>query len=218
CVKKRQTGGSAEALKLDSAEEVTLLGRALDRWAALNSEYQKNESLHNIFLTVFVYAYDVIDRRYWPAHVAAAEYFLSHDDADQAGNELKLALTANPQDEHSLALLGSIALSRFNFDGCDKAIAKIRAFNRDSINADMLEARNFLHQRRPEDAQKPLARVLQQQANHLEALGLLAASQSLRLHDDQAAATLKQVESVDPDNATAYFEIAEQLAAMRQYP
>src|SRR5439155_19327449 len=128
------------------------------------------------------------------------------------------ALRANPQDEQSIALLGSIALAQYNVDGCDRAIGKIRAFNPGSIRADILEARNFLHQRRPEDAQKPVQHVLQQQSGNLEALGLLAATQSLRLHDDQAAATLKHVESIDPDNASAYFEVAEQLAAMRQYP
>src|SRR6185312_14464391 len=46
----------------------------------------------------------------------------------------------------------------------------------------------------------------------------LAATYALRLEDDKAAAVLKQVDAIDPDNATAYFEMAEQLGAMRQYP
>src|SRR5207237_5447088 len=38
-LKTLQTGGGAEALKIDNAEDITFVGRALDRWAALNSEY-----------------------------------------------------------------------------------------------------------------------------------------------------------------------------------
>src|SRR5213076_3093750 len=41
---------------------------------------------------------------------------------------------------------------------------------------------------------------------------------ALRLEDDKAAATLKEVEKLDANNASAYYEVAEQLAAMRQYP
>src|SRR5205814_3292824 len=51
-----------------------------------------------------------------------------------------------------------------------------------------------------------------------EALGLLAATWSLQLEDAKSADTLKHVEKLDPDNATAYFEVGEQLGAMRQYP
>ena len=52
-----------------------------------------------------------------------------------------------------------------------------------------------------------------------KALGLLAAAQAMLLeNDDQAAEYLKQADALQPDSAAAYFEVAEQLAAMRQYP
>ena len=34
---------------------------------------------------MFLKAYDEIDRGYWPAHVAAAEYYVSHDDDAKRG-------------------------------------------------------------------------------------------------------------------------------------
>jgi tetratricopeptide (TPR) repeat protein len=68
----------------DNAEEVTILGRAIDRWASLTTAYHDLPGLHDTMLNVFIRAYDVIDREYWPAHVAAAEYQLSHDNTSEA--------------------------------------------------------------------------------------------------------------------------------------
>jgi tetratricopeptide (TPR) repeat protein len=202
----------------ENAEDVTLIGRAIDRWAAMTGSYQKLPDLHDTLLNIFVRAYDVIDRAYWPAHVASAEYFLSHDNATQAKGELKASLSANPNDLASWKLVAQIALDEYNFDGADKAIESIRKVDRDSIDADELEARNLLKQRRPADAARAIDRVLAKQPKNLEALGLSAAAYALQLKDDKMREALKHVEEIDPDNATAYFEVAEQLAALRQYP
>jgi tetratricopeptide (TPR) repeat protein len=202
----------------DDADSVTTIGRSIDRWASLTGGYKGNASLHNAILNMFVKAYDQIDRAYWPAHVAAAEYFLSHDDKDQALKELEQALNQNPNDVEALRLMGLIALDSFNFDGTDKLIDAIRKINPESITAEILETRTLLQQRRAKDAFDPVQRVLKRQPKNLEAMGLLAAAHALRLEDEQASAAIKAVEKIDPDNATAYFEVAEQLGAMRQYP
>src|SRR5439155_5186928 len=103
--------------------------------------------------------YDVIDRGYEPAHVAAAAYYLSHDDKEQATKELEAALDKNPNDIEALRLLGTIALDTFNFDGADTLISSIRGVDRHSPVADLLEARNLLQQRRPFDAVAPIQPV-----------------------------------------------------------
>ncbi|HSU66234.1 MAG TPA: tetratricopeptide repeat protein, partial [Tepidisphaeraceae bacterium] len=81
-----------------------------------------------------------------------------------------------------------------------------------------LDARNLMQQRRPQDAEAPINKVLATQPKNLEALGLLAAVNALELKEDKVNEILKQVETIDPHNASAYFEVAEQLDAMRQYP
>ncbi len=167
---------------------------------------------------MFVKAYDVIDRGYEPAHVAAAAYYLSHDDPQNASGELEAALDKNPNDIAAMRLLGDIALLNYNFDGLDTIVGKMRAVDPDSTVAELLDGRNLLLQRRPHDAEAPIQRVLAKQPKNLEALGLLAGAYALQLQDDKAAAILKQVDQLDPDNATAYFEVAEKLGAMRQYP
>jgi tetratricopeptide (TPR) repeat protein len=202
----------------DNAEELTIIGRAIDRWATLTGGYKDLPQLHDTLLNLFVRTYDVIDRAYWPAHVAAAEYYLSHDNSDQAKEELAAANKANPSDPATLRLMGTILVSEFNFDGADKMIDELRSVDPHSRAADLLEARNLLQQRRPQDAATRVNRVLEKQPNNLEALGLLAATEALQLRDQQTAEILSRVEKIDPDNATAYLEVAEQLGAMRQYP
>jgi tetratricopeptide (TPR) repeat protein len=202
----------------DNAEEVTMIGRAIYRWANLTGSYQDLPNLHDALMSMFVRAYDVIDRDYWPAHVASAEYFLSHDNSTQAIVELKAALAANPNDTSAHKLLGLIMLEQWNFDGADGQVAAIRKVDPNSITADLLEARILLQARRPIDAEKSAQKVIAKYPKHLEGLGLLAATYALRLEEDKMKQVIAQVEAIDPDNATAYFEVAEALGAMRQYP
>lgn len=203
---------------LDSAEHLTLAARAVDRWATLTNAYQTDESLHNTLLNAFVRAYDLLDRAYWPARVAAAEYWLSHDNPRKALEELAVAVEANPNDARINELLGLIALDQFNFASADTAVAALRRVNPAGVTADLLEARTLLGSRQPLSAEAPLRRVLERQPKNVTALGLLAAANALRLRDEAAAELLLQVDEIDPGNATARFEVAEQLGAMRQYP
>jgi tetratricopeptide (TPR) repeat protein len=202
----------------DDAAEVVTIGRAVDRWAAMTTAYKDMPQLNDALLNLFVKAYDVIDRGYWPAHVAAAEYWQAHDNAHSAELELESAAAGNPHDLRALKLKAKIALASFNFDQCDEVIEIIRDLDPDSIDADLLEARNLLAQRTPENAIRPVQRVLAKQPKNLEALGLLAAVYALELHDDQTADVLKRIDAMAPHQATAYLEVAQQLAAMRQYP
>src|SRR5665213_952775 len=200
------------------ARQVTAIGRALDRWAALNEKYRNDPQLDKTILNIFVRTYDVIDRQYWPAHVAAGEYFMSHDQMKQAVEEFSAALKANPNDATAIHFMGLLAIDQFNFDGADKAIAAIRQVNPHSTDADLLEVRNLLLQRRPELALEPVQRVLAAQPKNIEAMGLLAAVYGLQLKDTQTAQVLHQVDQISPNNASAYYEVAQQFSAMRQYP
>ncbi len=202
----------------ENAEDVTLIGRAFDRWATLTEGYKNHPDLDKTIVNVFIKTYDVIDRSYWPAHVAAGEYFMSHDQQQQAVKEFEAALDANPNDVRTLELMGRMAVENFNFDGGDKMSDAIRQVNPDSIEADLLDTRNLLRQRRPELAEAQVQKVLQSQPRNLEALGLLAAVNALQLKDAKTNEVLQQIDQIDPSNATGYFEVAEQLAAVRQYP
>src|SRR5207245_8525945 len=117
-------------------------------------------ALHNVILSMFLKAYDQIDRGYWPAHLAAAEFYYSHDDEQSAVKELKQALNRNPQDIGCLSLLGHIVLGAFNFDATEAQIAAIREVDVDATEADLLLARCLMRQQLAKDAQAPIRRVL----------------------------------------------------------
>lgn len=202
----------------DRAEDVTLIGHALDRWATLTQQYRNNANLDRTILSFFVKAFDEIDREYYPARLAAAQYFLSHDQTEDAVDQIKAVLSANPNQLDALDLMGHVALQQFDFDTTDQVVALIRAVDRNSIAAELLDARNLMQQRRPQDAEAPIEKVLARQPRNIEALGLLAAVNALELKEDKVNEVLKQVEAIDPNNASAYFEVAEQLDSMRQYP
>lgn len=202
----------------EKADEVTLIGRALDRWATLTENYRNNPNLDRTIHGLFTKAFDEIDREYWPARLAAAQYLDSHDQTEDAVKQLKQVLAANPNCLPALELMGRIAIQQFNFDNTDRAIAMIRDVNKDSVEANLLEARNLMQERRPQDAEPVVNKALAAQPKNLEALGLSAAVYALELKEDQVNEVLKQVEEIDPHNASAYVEVAEQLDSMRQYP
>jgi len=200
------------------AEDATTVGLALDRWATLNNQYEMLPDLNQTLLDFFVKSYDVIDREYWPAHVAAAKYYLSHDDMNNAQQELKAALARNPNSAEALGLLGNIAAENFDFNTADAAVAQIQEENNESIDADLLQTRNLLRQRQPKQAAVVANRLIARRPNLLEAKGLLAATEALQLHDDETKKLLDDVDKVSPTYAGAYLEVADQLGVMRQYP
>jgi tetratricopeptide (TPR) repeat protein len=214
--KKWEEGDEDPAFQ--DAEQVTLIARALDRWASMTEAYKDNPQLNNQILNMFVKAYNEIDRDYWPAHTFAAAYYAAHDQQAEAGKELAQALAVNPHDPDSLNLAGMLSMQQFDFSGVDKAVAALRNVNATSTAADLLAARNYMAERVPEHALPLIDGVLTKQPKNIEALGLLAACDALQLHDDQCTKVLAEVDSIDPHNATAYMEVAQALAGMRQYP
>ena len=202
----------------NGAANATVVGLALDRWAVLNNGYETDPSLNDTVLNIFVTAYDVIDRDYWPAHIAAGRYYLSHDDAHHAEEEFHKALTGNPRSIEALSLLGGVAVSHYDFNNGDGIVAAIRDVDATAVAADLLESRNLLQQRQPRQAATVVGHVLAKQPHHLEAMGLLAATEALQLHDDETKRLLAEVDKVSPTDARAYLEVADQLGAMRQYP
>jgi cellulose synthase operon protein C len=203
--------------QFNDAQDVVFIGKALDGWATLTGAYVGDANLANTVLSMFTAAYNRIDTDFYPAHVAAAEYFVAHDDDDQALDELNQALGHNPHDIAALELAGKIAVGSFNFAAGEEEAAAIRDVDPDSVAADKLQARNLLQQRRPEEAIVVLDSILQRRPNDMESLGLLAGAQALLLHDAEMKQAFARADAAQPQSPIAYFEAAEQLSSMRQY-
>ncbi|MGB7160399.1 MAG: hypothetical protein WBD40_20190, partial [Tepidisphaeraceae bacterium] len=168
----------------ESAEDVTLIARALDRHATLTGAYRGNAELNNIILNMFVRAYDIIDRGYTPAHVAAAAYFVAHDDKPQAKKELAAALAGNPNDAEAIELAARVAIDEHNLPGALDAADQLRATNPNSLSADLIELHAVVRGDRSGRAGMLSEKLLAKHPTHLEALGLAAAAASTR--SDQA--------------------------------
>ncbi|MFN4242136.1 MAG: peptidase MA family metallohydrolase [Tepidisphaerales bacterium] len=204
--------------RFDRGDDAVALGRALDRWATLEGKYRGNPGLNQTILGIFVRVYDVIDRGHPEAHLAAARYQLGHDDPDAALAEVRSALAVNPRHPEAHELAGELMLLGFNFDGAEQAIRALTAINPACPRAELLRARSELRQRRPRLAEGVLQRRLQSRPDDVVAIGLLAAVHALRLEEAEADRLLKRADDIAPGDARALYEVAEQLAAMRQYP
>ena len=204
--------------RFEAAEDVVAIASALDRYATIEGEYRSDVSLHNAIVGMFVRAYDVIDRDYWPARLAAAQFAYERSDKQAVAEELEAVFAHNPRSPEALVLLGHVSLDSYDFGQAGQAATALREINPGSREADLLDARSLLLQRQPLKAQPFVDRLLSRRADDLEALGLQAAIHAVRLREDELNVTLTRIEAIDPDNAAAYYTVGSHLSGLRQYP
>jgi predicted Zn-dependent protease len=192
----------------ESAADVTLIGRAIDRHAILTGGYRTNKELHNIVLNMFVRAYDVIDRGYVPARVAAAAYYITHDDKPRAEKEIEAALAGNPNEPEALELAGRLAIDEHKFGDALGAADALRAVDPQSAAADVLEAHALLRGDRSSRAGSIVDRLLARRPRDLEALALGAAVAIGRNDEAARDGYLHRADSVAPGSALALATLA----------
>ncbi len=200
----------------DSAADATYTALAYDRLYTLRGDYRNNPKKHQEVLDLLVQAYDVIDRRYWPAHVAAGDFFVTHDRPIDAVKEYQSALKLNSHATPAIVGLANIALRQFDFDKVDQLVAALRRIEPDASEADRLAARNLTLQQKPAEAEKILHRLLQAHPDDLETLQILAAAQAAAFRSKAMNATLKRIDALAPGSAAAYDEVAQVLSLLRQ--
>lgn len=208
----------ADAGTFEDAAVVVALGRATDRWAQLTGAYQKDRTLHETVLGMFVRAYDVIDRESVEPRIAAAQFFVAHDDTGKAMEEMEAAAGINPRHPELLALVAGVWVDQFDFDRADAAIEELRRVNGVDSRPDLLLARSLLAQRQPLAAMSAARRVLGVLPANIEAKAYLAAGHALLLEDERMGELLSEIDAIDADDAVSRFVVAETLAGMRQYP
>lgn len=195
----------------DSAETTVTVARAIDRWATLGGQYAKMASLHQTILDMLVTSYDRIDRTYRPARVGAAEFFLARDDPQNAGEELEAAMAMNAFDPYVLNLIGKFAAKGYKLDEAGDIALSLDRIESGSRAGALLTARIVLRNGHPDVALPMIRRVLERHSTDVEALSLLAVAQALKLDEAGLAGTLKQIDAIDPRNATSRIELADAL-------
>ena len=202
---------------IESADDLVAIATGLNRLAILGGLYRTNSELHDTILGMYVKAYDVLDRRNADAHAQAAGFFMAHDDAEHAKEELYAALKLNPNHIEALSLLGRLSLSEYDFSACEKAIAAIGTINDEHPAGALLTARLLLMERLPDEAQHTLEPVLHQDPRNLEALALLATCDALRFDSKALDARLKSIDAIMPESSEAYVTAASLLATAFQF-
>lgn len=200
------------ALAFESAQDLTLAAECIDRWAAITRAYSREPDLHETVLSMFVAAYDTVDREYWPARLAAATFLAAHGNAKDAKEELDEANKANPNSPDVNLLLGEMGMNAQSEGTILAASSALREVDPDSFDADLLDISAALQQRQFKRAIRLARRCVERQPQNLKALGMLAATHAARGETDELTATLAKIDSLDPDNASARVQVANMLA------
>ncbi len=191
------------------ADEVTLIAKAIDRWALLEGKY--TPAMHNTVLNMFVKTFDLIDRDYWPARVAAAAFYLSRGDTEKAAGELGAANKINPQSADIDAMMGEIAIDARKLPLATQCAQSLRAVNPPSSAADVLDARVAIAEYDFDTAERLLKRAIAKPGVHVRELGLLAGLAIAGARESESAAYMKQADEASPNQWQASYEAADML-------
>jgi tetratricopeptide (TPR) repeat protein len=202
------------AIAFEFADELTAIARGVDRWARLTAAYPAHDRLHDGVLEMFVASYDLVDREYWPARVAAAEYLLRHGNRRQAAEEIEAASAFNRVDVRLNRVRFQITMLARKRDEARKAIRTLRGVDPNSPDALMFDAQLRLLDRDGAGAIAILESLATRRPTCIETLSHLAAAYSVRDRDADAARVIAQVEAFDPDNAVVHASIAHAFASV----
>jgi tetratricopeptide (TPR) repeat protein len=183
----------------DDPALLTQSATLIDRWATLTSAYASRRGLHDIVLSMWVGAYDVLDRSYWPARLAAAEFQARHDALGPALEDLNAADALNPNDPQLNSLYGRLMLERRDVGRVADAIRSLRAVNPTDHRADTLEIGLVLLDRRFADAVRLSERAVERHPTRIEPLAQRAAAMALL---DDEAGMQAALDAIDAMSAT----------------
>lgn len=200
------------------ASAMTDAGIALARHTALTHPADAVQRTRRVLQELFQTAYGRVDKRYWPARLAAADLLLSKYNLDQAAEDYRAALAVNPKLADAHVGLGLIALEGWRFEETEKHIAGALAANPRHAGAHRLKAKLHLTERKFDDARQAAEESLKTNAGDLEALGLLA-SAHLRSGDAAAARAVgERAASIRGRHELYQHELGTWLAGGRQFP
>ena len=198
---------------IDSSEVLVAIAGALDRLAVLSGEYRENRGLHQDVLNMLIRAYDEIDRKDADAHVAAAEFFLAHDDPKKAQLELARAGQLNPFHLGALQIVGEQALNQHNAAQAQQALASIREVNPDHPAIRLLRAGLLMLLQQREEALQVLLQAQKMDPDSAQVMAMLAACDAMSGNPEDLAKRLAQADAMMPQESLAHVAAARAILA-----
>ena len=198
------------------ARSLVALGQIMDRYGVLTGQ-RASEQASNILHNYLQEAYQKVDRKYWPAHVAAGLFLLSKHRPQQAGEEFALALKLNRKIPEVHVGKGVAYLADWQFEQCMGAVAAALKINPRHPEALYVKAACLMQWRKYEQVEQAAKNVLKTNPNHIEALSLAAAVHIRNRQEDKAAPYIRRVGKINPVCEVLPNTIGQWLAACRQY-
>jgi cellulose synthase operon protein C len=200
-----------QALGFDDAAQLTAAAWCAGRYAEMTLALADDPAIYDTVLAMMVGAYDVVDREYTPARLAAAELLVRRGNTAEAIDELKAFGAVNEHDPALNDLLGRIAADNRNRRGAREAMSLLRGVDPNSFRADIIDVRIKLLDREYAAANRLIDGLLSRRPADIEALSLRAALAALVSDEATLNATLDAVQAIDADNASAHALIGEVL-------
>ncbi len=200
----------------NDARSLVAAGEILARHAILTGE-KASKQAQNILHNYFQHTYQKVDKKYWPAHVAAGMLLLEKHKPLTAGREFALAAKVNKQIPDVYAAGALILLQRYRFEQAIAQADKALRINPRHADALLVKAATKFLWRKYDQVAPELEKILKFNPNHLDALSMMAAVHVRGMAPEKAEPFIKRVEKVNPGYGQLYEAIADWLASGRQY-
>jgi tetratricopeptide (TPR) repeat protein len=192
------------------------LGQILDRYSILAGKRASEQAL-NILHNYFQTAYQEVDKKYWPANVAAGMFLLSKHKPGGAAMEFDLAAKLNGRIPAVHVGRGVIELHKRRLENCLRAADAALKINPNYADALLLKANCLMQWRKFDQVTPVLEKLLAVNPNHLKALSLMAARYVRRDQPKKAEPYIERVGKVNPRCAGLPNTLGQWLAAGRQF-
>ncbi len=198
------------------AESLVAAGKILDRYAILTGQ-KASEQARNILHNYLQKAYQGVDKKYWPANVAAGMFLLSKHKPKPAMQEFNLAHRINKRIPDVYVGKGVILLQRWRFENAISEAEKALKINPNCADAHILKAATLFRWRKFDQVGPVIEKVLKVNPNNIDALSLMAALHVRTFNPDKAKPFIERVEKINPKCSELYETIAQWLSAARQF-
>ncbi len=200
----------------NDARSLVALGGILDRDSVLSSR-KASEQASNILHNYLQEAYRKVDKKYWPAHIAAGMFLLDKHQSAQAMKEFSRALKLNKRIPDAFVGAGVVELGKWRFEKCLKNVAQALKINPNHPEAILLKATCLMQWRKFGEVPPLLDKILKVNPNHLGALSLMAAVHIRTDNPDKAEPYAARIGKVNGRYYGLSNTIAQWLAAGRQF-
>ena len=194
----------------DDAAVLTDTATAVHRWATLTLAYKDAPKLNDTVLAMYTRAFDVIDRGYWPARIAAARFALARGDRGKFESIVAPLAKRSPGLRALLLVQGEAAKASGSENAMHGIAGVLRKFEPDSADAALLEM-TTLARARSADAIERAVELRKPWPMRLDLAGAFAGLAFLAGDEATSTRTLAEADKVAPQRADALVTAAEIL-------